>query len=111
MAQHVGGDVQVGVDLDVSSVHRAHARHFLAGTWVQCLRHSLVAVCQQLDRGVDVSGDVGHTLDVEGEATVVGREDDIEESRGETRVGLARVERRGREVVFGGYERRRSGQQ
>ena len=72
-------DVQVGFDSERPRVHGAHAFQLFLATRIKLLRHGRVAVDQQLQVGLDIAGDVGDTLDVEGQTPIAGCECDVEE--------------------------------
>lgn len=65
LAHDIGTDVDVGVDVEVASVHGAHALEFFVLARVQVLLEGRVAVDEQLHLSVDIAGDVGYTFDGE----------------------------------------------
>jgi hypothetical protein len=94
-AHDVVANVDVGFDGQRSGVHWAHALELLLAARVELLVHGGVSIYEQLDIGLDLAGDIGDTLNLEGQTAVAGRECDVEEGGREAGVGHARVERLG----------------
>ncbi|RFU24686.1 hypothetical protein B7463_g11659, partial [Scytalidium lignicola] len=66
----------------------------IEGAWIQGLAEEGVAIGGGLDFQLDIAGDGGISDDIEGQAVVVGGEDDVEETGREAGVALADLEGR-----------------
>ena len=94
LSERVIVEVEVGANVDVSSVHRAHAiLQLRAIARVEVLFQGREAIDEQLHLGIDLARNRRHSSNIEVDFLSARLEYNIEECGVETRVGLARIER------------------